>query len=291
MIKSVDSAGAAAKSNISDRGEKAFAKIGPLIAETGGLSLSQVCVMTGIVGTTIQNWVKRGWVAQPKNKKYELEHVARILLLNALKDCIQLEHISLLIQFVNETEVNAGKKAAAVQESTILNALYQALAEIGSVGNMSRKGVEAVAKKVTDVITDINSTVRTRLKMVLIVMVLACVCTDVKRRTEAMMWQILHAGGSNVLSDGDEDSEDENSTKELHNNDESSTDVPISESSAARRTVSQALRELDQTFSVGAADNTGEVDIEDDNTILDGSPDDIEKQSSGFSKPLYFKKD
>ena len=37
---------------------------------TGGLSLSQVCRITGLQTSTIQNWVKRSYVPKPEKKKY-----------------------------------------------------------------------------------------------------------------------------------------------------------------------------------------------------------------------------
>jgi len=40
--------------------DKGFARIAMLLEATGGLSLSQVCAVTSLEGSTIQNWVKRG---------------------------------------------------------------------------------------------------------------------------------------------------------------------------------------------------------------------------------------
>ena len=48
----------------------AFELLVPMLNATGGLTLSQVCAITGLEGSTIQNWVKRGLVAKPVDKKY-----------------------------------------------------------------------------------------------------------------------------------------------------------------------------------------------------------------------------
>lgn len=40
-------------------GESAFAAIEPILTATGGLTLAQVEGLTGLNGSTIQNWVKR----------------------------------------------------------------------------------------------------------------------------------------------------------------------------------------------------------------------------------------
>ena len=39
-----------------------YGLIEPVLKATGGLTLAQVRKITGLETTTIQNWVKRGWV-------------------------------------------------------------------------------------------------------------------------------------------------------------------------------------------------------------------------------------
>jgi len=67
----------------------------------GGMSLSQVSQITGLPSSTIQNWVKRGWVPNPKDKRYNTASFSRILIINVLRNCIQLEKISQLMQYIN----------------------------------------------------------------------------------------------------------------------------------------------------------------------------------------------
>lgn len=59
----------------------------------GGLVLSQVAEITGLAPHTIQNWVKRGFVSPPKAKRYSREQLSRLLIINALKDSLQIESI------------------------------------------------------------------------------------------------------------------------------------------------------------------------------------------------------
>lgn len=59
----------------------------------GGLVLSQVVEITGLAPHTIQNWVKRGFVSPPKAKRYSREQLSRLLIINALKDSLQIESI------------------------------------------------------------------------------------------------------------------------------------------------------------------------------------------------------
>ena len=67
----------------------------------GGMVLSQVSSVTGLEAYTIQNWVKRGFLAAPKNKKYDLEQVCRIITINLLKGALPLEKICSLMQYIN----------------------------------------------------------------------------------------------------------------------------------------------------------------------------------------------
>ena len=67
----------------------------------GGMVLSQVSSVTGLEAHTVQNWVKRGFLAPPRNKRYNLEQVCRIITINMLKGALPLEKICSLMQYIN----------------------------------------------------------------------------------------------------------------------------------------------------------------------------------------------
>ena len=67
----------------------------------GGLTLSQVSCVTGLEAYTIQNWVKRGYLAPPRNKRYDMEQVCRIIIINMLKGALTLDQIVSLIRSIN----------------------------------------------------------------------------------------------------------------------------------------------------------------------------------------------
>lgn len=67
----------------------------------GGLTLSQVASITGLEPYTIQNWVKRKFLAPPKNKRYDMEQVCRILNINLLKATLPIEQITHLMAYLN----------------------------------------------------------------------------------------------------------------------------------------------------------------------------------------------
>lgn len=80
---------------------EAFSLVSPVLEATGGLTLSQLSKLTGLEGTTIQNWIKRGWVSSAKGKKYTEKQVVRILLINMLRGTMKLDDIAKLMCFVN----------------------------------------------------------------------------------------------------------------------------------------------------------------------------------------------
>lgn len=67
----------------------------------GGLTLSQVATITGLEPYTIQNWVKRGFLPPPVQKKYNMEQVCRIVNINILKGNTPLEQIVKLMAYLN----------------------------------------------------------------------------------------------------------------------------------------------------------------------------------------------
>ena len=67
----------------------------------GGLTLSQVSSITGLESYTIQNWVKRGFLPAPRNKRYDMEQVCRIINMNLLKATLPLEQITSLMAYLN----------------------------------------------------------------------------------------------------------------------------------------------------------------------------------------------
>lgn len=67
----------------------------------GGMVLSQISAITGLESYTVQNWVKRGFLTAPQNKRYTLRQLCRIMHINMLKGVMPLERICSLLSFVN----------------------------------------------------------------------------------------------------------------------------------------------------------------------------------------------
>ena len=82
-------------------GTEPFGVVKTMIKGTGGLSLSQVAKITGLQASTIQNWVKREFVPRPVDKKYYERHLSRIMVISALRDCMNIEEIGELMHLIN----------------------------------------------------------------------------------------------------------------------------------------------------------------------------------------------
>lgn len=70
------------------------------IFAAGGITMSQISNMTGLEPYLIQNWVKRKFLSSPLKKLYSSEQFARILIINMLRDSLQIEAISNLIDVI-----------------------------------------------------------------------------------------------------------------------------------------------------------------------------------------------
>ena len=67
----------------------------------GGMVLSQVSGITGLESYMVQNWVKRGFLAKPQQKRYSLRQLCRILNINMLKSALAMEDICGLLTYIN----------------------------------------------------------------------------------------------------------------------------------------------------------------------------------------------
>jgi len=68
---------------------------------SSGIMLAQIREIAGVDASTLQNWLKRGWVVNPKNRMYNRDQLARILIINMMRDTMQLCDISFLLTYVN----------------------------------------------------------------------------------------------------------------------------------------------------------------------------------------------
>ena len=70
------------------------------IFAAGGIVLSQMSTLTGLEAYTIQNWVKRGFLSSPQKRMYSKEQFARIIIINMLREALQIEKICELMKII-----------------------------------------------------------------------------------------------------------------------------------------------------------------------------------------------
>lgn len=159
-----------AKERIS-QGQAFDSLISPILSATGGVTLSQMARFTGLEGSTIQNWIKRGWVASNSTKKYTEKHVARILLINVLRASMKLEDIVKLMEYINGDVEDESDDI--LHDKDLFNLLCSSVITLND-----RKNVRIDSQNVLDISekmipASISGEVRDKLRKALAIMLLA----------------------------------------------------------------------------------------------------------------------
>lgn len=170
-----------------DEKATAFSTILPLIHAAGGLSLSQVRAITGLEGSTIQNWVKRGWVGNAKGKKYGEPQVARIIIISALRDGMHIEQIVRLLQYVTQGGFTK------ITESELYNLMCAAALQVHPKAGFTVESVRRQAALVLEPYRRDEEEYR-RLLDALTVMVYACIAGQLQREAELLFSELIDRG-------------------------------------------------------------------------------------------------
>ena len=145
--------------------------ISPILSATGGVTLSQLARFTGLEGSTIQNWIKRGWVASNKNKKYAEKQVARILLINVLRAAMKLEDIVNLMTYINgEVEDESDD---ILHDKDLFDLLCSAVLRLDDAEGIRIDGENVMKISDSMISDDFTGDVRDKLKKALAIMLLA----------------------------------------------------------------------------------------------------------------------
>lgn len=170
-------------------GRETFGLFRQMIEAAGGLSLSQVCALTGLEGSTVQNWVKRGWVAKPVGKKYGERQVARILIINALRDSLQLEQIAGLLRYVNGSAEDQSDDI--VGEGLLFDYFCSCTAAVNAETGISRSRICGAVREVTREYAGPYPQAKEQLERALCVMVEAYLAASVRREAEWMLRELI----------------------------------------------------------------------------------------------------
>ncbi|MBQ6217039.1 MAG: DUF1836 domain-containing protein [Erysipelotrichaceae bacterium] len=148
----------------------AFSVLRPMIQITGGLSLGQICRITNLQSSTIQNWVKRGFVPRPEHKKYYERHLSRILLISALRDCMNIEDIGELMVLINGDTDDEGDDI--ISETALYDVFCEAVRELDEIS----LNMQEIEHCIDELVLHEDRNAKERLSMALKVMVYAYLC-------------------------------------------------------------------------------------------------------------------
>lgn len=165
--------------------QTAFSLLHPAFAMTGGLTLSQVRELTGLEGSTVQNWVKRGWVQSPEEKKYKEIHLARILIINILRGSLKLERIADLMRYVNG-ETN-DRNDDIIPDCELYDRLCAIILKMDARANFSDSIIWELIEEELSGYTGPFEDSRERLTTALYIMVSACISSLFRQKAETLL--------------------------------------------------------------------------------------------------------
>ena len=151
----------------------------------GGLVLSQVTQVTGLEPYIIQNWVRRGFLAPPKQRKYTRRQLSRILMINALKSTLSIEQISKLLSYINGALDDEGDDTIDDTE------LYGAFVLVaGSVQKHGLTSESEMNRLITDGLKDYKESIpgaKERIEQALRIMITAWRAAQLQTKAQSMM--------------------------------------------------------------------------------------------------------
>ena len=152
----------------------------------GGLSLSQVAQITGLENHTIQNWVKRGFLPPPRNKRYDMEQVCRIINMNILRGNMSLDQIVKLMGYLNG---NLADESDDLVDDSMLFFMFVSLAARARYIGGSEKWEDALFQ-VTENFVEPVPGAREKLIKVLEVMLITWIANLLKAKVDHMIEEL-----------------------------------------------------------------------------------------------------
>lgn len=154
---------------------------------TGGLVLSQMSQLTGLEPYIIQNWIKRGFLSPPVRKQYSRRQFCRVVIINMLKESLQLEKIVSLLTYINGQLDDESDDL--IDDSKLYDYYVDLLYRIENEGIETEDYDKIVAEEVKDYAEPIEGS-RERLKKVLVVMVYAHYAARLRKKAENLLSEL-----------------------------------------------------------------------------------------------------
>ena len=154
-----------------------------------GVMLTQIRDISGIDGSTLQNWTKRGWVANSRLKKYNINQIAHILIINMLRSCMQLDRIAYLIQYINGKIDDSGDDI--IEDSILYDYICKILDKLMTYEVCSLGSVQSTIAEITADYEENLPGARERLSKALEIIVIAYYAALIKRHSDSMLEEIF----------------------------------------------------------------------------------------------------
>ena len=152
----------------------------------GGMIRSQLASVSGVEAHDIQNWVKRGFLPSPVNKRYSIHQFSRIVTINMLRTAMPMEKICSLLAYING---RLDDESDDLIDDTVLYFMFLRLAararQIGGKDNWE------VA--IADILADYDEPIpgaKQRIDQVLRIMLTAWIGVQTIRRAEQMLSEL-----------------------------------------------------------------------------------------------------
>lgn len=157
---------------------------------TSGLMLSQVREITGIDSPALQNWINRGWVSRPVNKKYNIDQVSRIIIINVLRSTMKLENIDFLLHYINGNL--DCRDDDIICESQLFDYICKIIDKLKSQSRdlNSEKIIENCIEEVISEYKEIIPGAKKRLSFALKIIINSYIAVFYKRKAEEMLSEI-----------------------------------------------------------------------------------------------------
>ena len=155
-----------------------------------GVMLSQIREVSGIDGSTLQNWTKRGWVENARLKKYNIDQVAHILIINMLRSCIQLDKIALLLHYINGKLDDASDDI--ISDSQLYDYICRILDKLMQQDVCSMASIKDVIREEIKGYQEHIPGAADRLANALEIIIVAYYAALIKRRSDEMLTDLMN---------------------------------------------------------------------------------------------------
>ena len=159
---------------------------------SSGVMLSQIREISGIDGSTLQNWTKRGWVANAKLKRYNIDQVAHILIINMLRSCMQLDKIAFLVSYINGRVYDQSDDI--IRDSQLYDYICRILDKLMLAGEITKDNT-TLRDTIEHITSDYEEKVtgaRKRLNTALEIIIIAYYASIIKSHSDDMVDVLMH---------------------------------------------------------------------------------------------------